>query len=195
MEPRFMISNGSFYEPSLTTFFYEAFVQVAFVEELLKFGMYYLVYKFLSAKDKNNSFSILFNTMLVGTGFAMIENIIYTFRFQENVPDTILLRTFSAVLIHMACGIIMGYFIALGNKSVNYSKGISEFDIWMKRNPKHKRTVYTIFGILFAILAHGLYDFNIFVQLGYSIEISIGLLLTAYFLFRDLKKKEFGTIK
>jgi RsiW-degrading membrane proteinase PrsW (M82 family) len=190
--PLFLVNyTGLMDEPSLTTYFYSAFIQIATVEELCKYFLFFIMINFFSKNDKKNTFSLLFNCMLVGTGFAMLENFVYSIRYERVMADTLLVRTFSSVLVHMACGIIMGYFIALGNKNTHYSKDISEFNIWMKRNTKYKKIIYTIFGISFAIIAHGLYDFNIFINLGYSIHLTIIMLVVAFFLFKDLKKKEF----
>ena len=168
----------------------QAFIQVGFIEEFAKFLLFLIIFKRFSKTDNKNSTYILFSCMLVSTGFAMSENIIYSYRYPH--VDTLLIRSFSALLMHMVSGIVMGYFIAIGYKNVHYNKGISEFNIWMKRNPKYKKITYILFGIFAAVILHGIYDFNFFMQYNYGIELVILYLLLSYFLFKNLKNQEFG---
>lgn len=183
--------NGIYYRHTMLTEFFSAFFQAAAFEETMKFLLFYLLFKYFSKTDKKSSMYIIFSCMLIGAGFAMQENIVYAIRSAGTVGDTLLIRSFSAVFTHMVCGIIMGYFIAMGNRNTTYTKDISEFSIWMKRNTHLKKFVYSFFGIMAAIILHGIYDFNLFTGLGYLTPITILELTIAYFLFRDLKRKEF----
>ncbi len=181
---------GLFYEPTIMTNFIRAFCQTALIEELSKFLLFWLIFKYLSKDDTINSMSIVFNCMLIGVGFAVQENMLYALR-SESAIDVLLVRSFSAVLLHMVVGILMGYFIALGRKNTIYTKDISEFRMWMRLNPKYRRVIYTTFGIIAAATMHGVYDFNIFIDLEYQIPIIIICLTIAYLLFKNLKSKEF----
>ncbi len=177
------------FAPTLLTEFISAFFQTALIEELSKFAIFYIILHFLT-KDKNeiNPISIMFYTMLIGAGFSMNENVLYLIRYDITAGDTILVRSFSAVLLHMVVGLSMGYFIALSKMNISENNH-SEFSIWMNINAKYRKIIYIIFGILSATIIHGLYDFDLAIQWGYNMPIIIIGLVYAYFIFRDLKKK------
>ena len=84
----------------------------------------------------------MFYVMCVSAGFAVVENMVYAWRFG---PDVLWVRAASAIILHMLAGLIMGYFIALG--------------VYIKK----RRYLYRILGLMSAIFIHGLYDFNIMI--------------------------------
>lgn len=117
------------------------FIVVAFSEELVKLIML-LVYP-LPRPFFNEPMDGIVYSMMVGMGFAVVENVIYAYNYGM---DTILVRAFTAVPAHAIFAVFMGYFI-----------GLSKF---------HPNTKWKLiaFGFGIAIFIHGLYDFFILQQ-------------------------------
>ncbi|MGB0984452.1 MAG: PrsW family intramembrane metalloprotease, partial [Saprospiraceae bacterium] len=82
--------------------------------------------------------------VMIGMGFATLENILYAINFNM---DTILVRMFTAVPAHAAFAIIMGYYVGLAKHS---------------KTGKEKKLL--TYGFLGAFLLHGIYDFFLFQQ-------------------------------
>lgn len=163
----------------MISFLITAFLKVGFLEEVCKFSMFKLTewYKHHKFKSHHPS-AIMFYSMSVSCGFAVSENILYA---QIYGGQVLFIRSFSSVLIHMMCGLMMGYFIALGRiGDINSSK--------------FKKFVYSFTGILVASFYHGLYDYNIYMyqSLNKSFAIIIlGFIITysmTYHLFRYANK-------
>ena len=127
---------------SLFTF---AFVQVAFLEEIIKFVLFKSSYS--EKKEEFNPLTTMFYCVCVSCGFAVAENLIYATMFGTNV---LLIRAFTAIPMHIIFGIIMGYFIALGKIKAIGKYGIESFS---------KKFFYSAIGVLAAAFLHGLYDF------------------------------------
>lgn len=114
-----------------------AFGVVAFSEELVKFVCVMLFAYPWKAFDEPLD-GIVYSVM-VGMGFATIENIIYAGIYG---PETTILRAFTAVPAHAAFAIFMGYHI-----------GIAKFS-------ETKEKFWHIFiGFAGAVVLHGAYDF------------------------------------
>ncbi len=171
----------------ITSMFFECFIQIALVEELCK----YIAFKSTDlirpeSSFKDNPISIMFYYCMTSTAFAIIENVQYTMIFGETV---IPIRTFSAIILHMICGLFVGYFIAKGIMIDENSK----FDTKMRKFPIVKRGIYTFLGLCLAIFTHGLYNFNIslnlfnpnFYKLNMCILLSFAL-YTTYSMAKDL---------
>ena len=150
------LSNPLF-PPPLGVFFM-AFVQIALIEELSKFASYKILS--LSRTRNESTVAIMFYSMMTAAGFAVVENYFYAESYGKMV---LFYRTFSSVLLHMICGLFMGYFIARGreNTEVRY---YTEFEIFLKRKPRWRRTIYTALGILAASAAHGVFDYVIMID-------------------------------
>jgi RsiW-degrading membrane proteinase PrsW (M82 family) len=119
-----------------------AFVQVGLLEE----GAKLIFYRFANMYRGRlpQPLAIMFYAMCISTGFAVVENMMYAWRFG---PDVLWVRAASAIILHMLAGLIMGYFISLG--------------IYKKQ-----KYLYRTIGLLSAVFIHGLYDFNI--MIGYK---------------------------
>lgn len=136
-----------------------AFVQVALLEESAKL----LFYRFANMYRGRlpQPMAIMFYAMCVSAGFAVVENMMYAWRFG---PDVLWVRAASAIILHMLAGLIMGYFIALG--------------IYIKKG----KLLFKMFGLMSAVFIHGLYNFNLMVSVkeyylvtGYVITMPTGL--------------------
>ena len=115
--------------------FFVAFIIVAFNEELFKFITLYL-YPF-QQKFFNEPFDGIIYTVMIGMGFAMLENMLYVHQF--GIADT-WGRAFTAVPSHGVYAIVMGYYA-----------GLAKFN-------SDQRMVLLLKGLFFAVLLHGAYD-------------------------------------
>jgi protease PrsW len=141
----------------------DAFICVALAEEFSKYiFLRYIAYR-------HNSFNLPFdgvsNAIMVGMGFAMVENLLYVLSNGSSGFDIALMRMYTAIPAHLIFAILMGYFVGLA-----------------KRNQHH--TGYLFVGVLVAVLAHGIYDYFIFTNQVLSIKILAAVLsFVAIFLF------------
>lgn len=138
-----------FVDTPLSVFFF-AFVQVALLEELCKWTAFKSG-DLIRGKNalRDHPYAIMFYTAMVAAGFAVIENTDYAIRAMKggfgsdiSMVYVLSIRNITSVIIHMICGIIMGYYIALGAKSL-----------------KADRIRFNIIGIVSAMILHGIYDF------------------------------------
>ena len=114
-----------------------AFLVVAFAEEGSKF--FFLRVFSYRKKSFNEPFDGIVYSVMIGMGFALTENIMYVLKGGLEVG---LLRAFTAVPLHAACAILMGFWV-----------GAAKFNL------HGKKVRYQIYGLLSAIFIHGLYDF------------------------------------
>jgi protease PrsW len=121
-----------------------AFGVVGLSEELAK---YYLLRRFVyPQKDFNEPIDGIVYGVMVGLGFATLENVMYVLNAGENGFSTALARAFTAVPAHAAFGVLMGAYVGL-------AKFIPE-----------KAGIYTIIGVGLAVFFHGAYDFFLMQQ-------------------------------
>ena len=117
---------------------FTSFIVVGLVEELVKFASLYLwPYRH---KAFNEPLDGIVYAVMIGMGFATLENILYA--NQYNVK-TILFRALTAVPAHGVFAVIMGYYA-----------GLAKFD-------KANRVTLIAKSFLYPIFLHGLYDFFI----------------------------------
>lgn len=111
---------------------------VGFSEEIVKFLV--LLFYGYPRKEFNEPLDGIVYAVMIGMGFATLENIIYADRFGI---ETILLRAFTAVPAHAVFAVIMGYYV-----------GLAKFD-------KKQRIKLIVIGLFLAVFIHGTYDFFI----------------------------------
>lgn len=120
-----------------------AFAWAAIPEELLKFlFLYWIIWK---NRNFNENFDGIVYAVFVSLGFACLENILYVTQHGMSVG---IMRAVLSVPAHALFGIIMGYYFSIArfsdtNTTLNLSK-----------------------SLLYAIMAHGIYDFIIFWYVG-----------------------------
>ena len=116
-----------------------AFLIVALSEEFSKF----LVVRFYCYPKKafDDPFDGIIYSVMVGMGFATIENVGYVY---QNGLIVGLMRLFLSVPGHATFAILMGYYV-----------GMAKF------NPA-KSGWYLFLGLLLAVIFHGTYDFCLF---------------------------------
>ena len=120
--------------------FFIAFFVVGLGEEMLKY-LVVVLYAFRKPCF-NEPFDGIVYAVMVSLGFAAFENIFYV---MEGGLSVAVLRMFTAVPMHAAFAVIMGYYIGLSK----YYKGTA-------------RTEKSLKGLVYAVLLHGLYDFVLF---------------------------------
>jgi RsiW-degrading membrane proteinase PrsW (M82 family) len=127
-------------EHDLTEQAVHAFLIVALVEEFSKFvfvrGILYRHSQF------NEPFDGIVYSVMVGMGFATLENIMLV---SEGGFGVGLLRMFTAVPAHAGFAVLMGYYL-----------GKAKFE--------HKKEYYSIYALGVATLFHGAYDYCLFVS-------------------------------
>lgn len=119
-----------------------AFGVVALSEELSKF--FVLRYYCYTRKSFDEPLDGIVYSVMVGMGFATIENISYVLQF--GTYDTAFVRMFLSVPAHATFAVVMGYFV-----------GKAKFD-------SANRFRYMLTGLFWAVLFHGSFDFFIFLQ-------------------------------
>ena len=162
------------------------FIQIGLIEETGKF----LFFKLCKEMDKTKItlIDIMVYSGVVGLGFSFIENIFYVVDYGN---ETLTLRAVTATILHLVCGFIMGYFIALGRiKQTDKSTIINHF---MYKHPNLKPILYSFTGVISAMFLHGLYDYNAIsdtssVIILIFIILSLGVTLS-YIMSRDIISK------
>ena len=119
-----------------------AFIGVAFIEELCKWFMVYVIG--YNNKEFDEIYDIIVYSVFVSLGFAFFENIVYV--FSNNDLKTALLRAISAIPGHACNSVFMGYYLSLA-KQYTY------------REQKDYTRQYKLFSILVPTAMHGIYDF------------------------------------
>ena len=119
--------------------FYSAFIRTALVEELLKLTI--LIVIPFNHKQFNEPMDGIVYAVIIGMGFAIVENIIYCMPHDVTLA---IVRDFTAVPSHAVFGVILGYYV-----------GMAKFD-------KTNLFKNTLIGIFLAVAVHGLYDFFLF---------------------------------
>lgn len=143
----------------LLTFAY-GFYGVSLPEEVLKLiGV--MAFPFRS-KHFNEPLDGIIYTVMLGMGFATVENILYGYIYGL---ETILVRSFTAIPAHGVFAIIMGYYVGKFKFShINFS-GLTK-------------------GVVLVIFFHGVYDFFIIqhisdvLLLGSLVVLALGIVLS-----------------
>jgi protease PrsW len=120
--------------------FINAIFKVAFVEELSKF--IFVRFVLFPNKNFNEPFDGIVYAVMVGMGFATLENLLYVFEYGY---ATGFLRMFTAVPAHATFAVMMGYYI--GKAKFIHSRNL----------------FYGILALAVPTLFHGAYDYFWFI--------------------------------
>lgn len=139
--------------PTTWAIFVFSFFQVAFFEEICKWLSFKIGNSIRGKRKvfKESYLSTMFYSTMISAGFALLENIHYISRalwgdlLGSDPINLIIIRSINSVLVHMICGMFMGYFIALSKNSLKI----------------FKRSIFFILSLLVSIVFHGMYDFNL----------------------------------
>ena len=143
----------------LEFFHFRNFIEIALLEESLKFSVFLLVTKLNYKKDKDHPIGIMFYACMVSLGFAFIENIIYGIN-STNPENVLLWRSITSVIGHMVFGLFMGYWIAVGKLGVRL-RNRSLLDIVVLKNLKIRQKFFGGIALISATIIHGMYDLEL----------------------------------
>jgi ribosomal protein S18 acetylase RimI-like enzyme len=135
------LSSRDLTDKSVIGIAFSSFLFIAFAEEISKYAA--LRYYSFNRISFDEPLDGIVYSVMVGMGFATLENIGYAIKY--GMP-TIWLRIFTAVPAHATFGIIMGYYI-----------GKAKFDFLNRKKLLFK-------GVIAATLAHGFYDFFLYLN-------------------------------
>ena len=142
-----------------TSLFLYVFFGIALVEEGVK---YFFLKKYLFKKaDFNEPMDGIVYGVMISLGFATVENIAYVLNNEGQEINVALMRMFTAIPLHAACGVILGYFVGLAKFSDN-------------------KNILLYKGLFLATLVHGLYNYFIFLGEGFILSI-IALAVAVYY--------------
>ncbi|HEX9651973.1 MAG TPA: PrsW family glutamic-type intramembrane protease [Cyclobacteriaceae bacterium] len=131
-----------------------ALILVGLVEECSKFifvrGLLY------PNKNFDEPFDGIVYAVMVGMGFATIENIIYVI---NGGGGTAIVRMFSAIPAHAVFAILMGFFLG----KAKFDKKNERLNVWL--------------GLIVATVYHGVYDYFLFISFVAGIWILAGVSL------------------
>ena len=148
-----------FAEGMFTNLFLYVFIGIAFVEEGVK---YFFLKKYLFNKpDFNEPMDGIVYAVMISLGFATVENIAYVLNNEGQEMNVALIRMFTAIPLHAACGVILGYFVGLAKFSDN-------------------KNILLYKGLFLATLVHALYNYFIFLGEGFILSI-IALAVAVYY--------------
>ena len=149
------------------TVFYQAFLQAGIPEEFSKF----VIFMILVWRDKNfdEYFDGIVYATFIGLGFACLENIEYVLEFGIG---TGVVRALISVPGHFLFGVVLGYFLSMA-----------------KFHPEKKST-YMWGGLIFAMFAHGLFDWLLMITEVLSPEICS--IIYIVFIWGDIKLWKIG---
>ena len=146
-----------------------ALVFVGLVEE----GSKFVFLKGLAYRNKkfNQAFDGIVHAVMIGMGFAVAENMLYLY---SGSGGSLVVRMISAVPAHAAFAVIMGYFVGEA-KVFPSSAGL-----------------YSYMGLFFASLAHGYYDYFLFLQdiSGIWYQSVVALVVVIIFTHFALKRRQ-----
>jgi protease PrsW len=127
-------------EDDVISQFVNAFLKVAFIEELSKFLFVRVI--LYRNRNFNEPFDGIVYALMVSMGFATLENVLYVYEYGFMTGIT---RMFTAVPAHAVFGIMMGYY--LGHAKFTASRTL----------------FYTLMALLTPTVFHGAYDYFLFI--------------------------------
>jgi RsiW-degrading membrane proteinase PrsW (M82 family) len=178
--------NGS----GVSDYAYQAFIQVALLEEVAKF----ITFWWVSSQRRNSEYDLPIATayyaMMSASGFAIVENIHYLISFGNGV---LFVRGITAIILHMVCGFVMGYFIAKSRiiPTSRYAEPKNQYEVLVNDFQRFGKRLCVVGGILVATIIHGAYDLNLFLPYNMYPEMTLIITIVAgltigYFMAKEL---------
>lgn len=99
----------------------------ALIEELSKIAIFFMF--IFDNKYYDEIYDSIVYMTLIALSFAGVENIMYAFS-ESTVSNSIglaLMRDFTTIPLHVICGVIIAYYLSLGNFSKNKNKKVKNF--------------------------------------------------------------------
>lgn len=182
-------------------------VQIGFLEEFCKYSIFQWVSAERFSRKHDLPVATMYYSFMTALGFALTENISYLITLYQSkaLDPTVtqtqlnnsmfsmaLSRSMTAVVMHMICGIIIGYFINLSYEKEKRDK--LKITNENNHNIKILDKIYLFYGIGLAAIFHGIYDLNLILpdnnyKMLFCILIIVFGLSIGYFMITDLIKK------
>ena len=163
---QFILENG------FLSILFLSIIQIGVLEETCKYAIFKWVSLERPSYKHDLPIAIIFYSLVTALGFALTENFGYLISFYKyylnsslsdaevnhSLMSIALLRSISAVITHMVCGVIMGYFIlkSIEEKERFLSKEHSRFS----HRLNFKSPLYILAGIGASACFHGVYNLN-----------------------------------
>ncbi len=148
-----------FHQGLFPNLFIYMFCGIALIEEGMKY--FFLKRYLFNNTEFNEPLDGIVYAVMISLGFATVENIMYVVGADDLGISVAILRMFSAIPLHAACGVIMGYYVGMAKfKKDNYK--------------------YLLFkGLLLATFVHAIYNYFLF--LGQAQYLSMFALIIAIY--------------
>ena len=139
------VALAGYLEQRIMPFFVSSWVLTyvwATIEEMCKLSIFFLF--IFDNKHYDDIYDGVVYMSLIALSFAGLENIMYAFSEStvNNGISLALMRDFTTIPLHVICGIVMGYFVSLGN----FSKS------------QLRKYINIVLGILLASFMHGTFN-------------------------------------
>jgi RsiW-degrading membrane proteinase PrsW (M82 family) len=163
--------------------------QIALLEEFTKYITYWWTTTERKSYIHDYPIATMCYVMLASLGFALVENIHYLMAFGDPV---LFMRGITAIVLHMLCGVIMGYFVAKSREVKDtYPQPKDQYERLINDYVNYGRYLLLAAGLMAASLVHGIYDYNLFLLDNiYSnftlVVILLGGLSIGYFMIKEL---------
>lgn len=140
--------------------FLTAFLVPGFVEELVKWSALLLITR--NSKHFNSTFDGIVYAVFVSLGFAALENVLYVL---QNGFGTAVLRAILSVPNHAFFGVLMGFYYSrwMVYKKADVFETRFQLSGVSRRPDAIDPKKFLTLSLIIPILAHGFYDFGIFV--------------------------------
>lgn len=177
--------------PTIMSYFIFIFLNVGLLEESMKL----LTFGYVSSQRQSTRYDLpiatMFYCMMSSAGFALLENV--NFLMQKG-SDVLQIRAFTAIVMHMVYGVIIGYFIARARQiPIIEAEGPWSFKDLYKHFCYAKRICMALLGVVLGSLLHGAYDLicmlpdNVYWFPMLVIIVCMSLVI-AYMMIRELAK-------
>lgn len=179
-------------------------IQIGLLEEFSKFCVYQWVTSERISARHDLPVATVFYCLMTSLGFALTENLSYIISLYEVNSNNPMLtsnelknsmvtlaasRSLTAVVMHMVCGILMGYFISKSHNDRIMIKiaGLS----YVSKDLKMPGFTHLSLGIGSASLYHGIYDVNLMLpdnnyKLLFTVTIITFGIAISYFMMKGL---------
>lgn len=155
-------------------YLFYAVIQIGLLEEFSKFCVYQWVTSERISARNDLPVATMFYSLMISLGFALTENLSYVFAFHDlnsqnpymttaEMKNSLLWlvgsRSVTATVMHMICGVMIGYFVAKSDKTTIKIKfaGLE----YVSKDLRIPDFNHMLSGIGCAALYHGIYDFNL----------------------------------
>jgi RsiW-degrading membrane proteinase PrsW (M82 family) len=150
-------------------FGYKIFIQTSLVEEVCKLLLFFAITFERRSAKYDLPVAIVYYAMVTSAGFAIIENISYLAQFGS---DILFVRAITAVILHLICGVFMGYGIQIAVVKSTDST-MTKIQTFLHR------AKYVIIGLLSATIFHGIYDLVLTLPFIQYPNLIIGIILVS----------------